>query len=282
MEAENSPANLLAIENTLSESVRRLDEVIGRNHSRQTSELPPLSGTAEEVLALTHRIQDLTAHLGETTKPCEKCRNAGLRQEASASKERQDLEDEIAKQKAKVTRLEDMVLRWESTKKSVEKGSQAEIAILRDENERLRKELEGNKKQPNSSQKPLNIIPQAVDDQNDSIVSDTKLARMYDALFDQIRNIVVDLYQFNKVPPEVEISADMLPIQAEFFKLWNWDSEYNREQLEWRTRAMIFNLLYYHILSVQYFGLEDQGDNNEIEIGLGSFQTALFGKFQGK
>ena len=105
---------------------------------------------------------------------------------------------------------------------------------------------------------------------------------MYDALFDQIRNIVVDLYQFNKVPPEVEISADMLPIQAEFFKLWNWDTEYNREQLEWRTRAMIFNLLHYHILSVPYFGLEDQGDNNEIEIGLGSFLTALFGKFQGK
>jgi hypothetical protein len=102
-----------------------------------------------------------------------------------------------------------MVLRWESTSKSVEKGSQAEIAILRDDNERLHKELEGNEKQLNNSQKPLHIIPQTVNDQNDSIVSDTKLARMYDALFDQIPIIVVDLYQFNKVPPEVEISADM-------------------------------------------------------------------------
>jgi hypothetical protein len=44
---------------------------------------------------------------------------------------------------------------------------------------------------------------------------------------------------------------------------------------------MTFDLLHCHIPSVPYFALEDQGDN-EIEIGLESFQKAFFGKFQGK
>ena len=63
MESGNSSKTLLNFENASGESVRHFDQTISGNLTQKNSKLPPQSSHADEVLALTNRLQDLEVQL---------------------------------------------------------------------------------------------------------------------------------------------------------------------------------------------------------------------------
>ena len=65
----------------------------------------------------------------------------------------------------------------------------------------------------------------------------------------------------------------MLPIEPEYRGFGG--SRYHEWEMQNRVTSFVFTLIDQYILSAEYFGLEDHGQNEEMERGLCLFERAL-------
>ncbi|KAL5326242.1 hypothetical protein ACEPPN_007380 [Leptodophora sp. 'Broadleaf-Isolate-01'] len=112
---------------------------------------------------------------------------------------------------------------------------------------------------------------------NGTQVDDNTIATSFMRLRDQIQGIALKLCS-GKSDKDV-LQDELSTPQSIYFAHWQGGS--SQSQLRNRTRAAIFDMVYNMILRQECFGLENLGENSEVERGLMNFESAMNRMSQG-
>jgi hypothetical protein len=253
MEPGNLPRNMKVIEQTLQESVRRLDQMIARKSATTAKNHIPLSATGHQVLQLLRQVQELTNQLAEKTQQCEGWENANARCEENRTTEQQTFHEEARRFGAEITRLQGLLTDVEGNARPEGGGGGIYSTNLQNENENLRRQLAESNQNLEQARRAVKEI---------HIASDDEAVEIYKQFYDRILNIVRRFYFIEPAGLD-EIPADAHPLHREYFEVCRVGG--SADWLKWRTMSMIFKLLNGAILSRPDTGMDGQGQQNKVE-----------------
>ncbi|KAG4434044.1 hypothetical protein IFR05_010466 [Cadophora sp. M221] len=112
---------------------------------------------------------------------------------------------------------------------------------------------------------------------NGTQVDDNTIAASFIKLRDQIQGIAIKLCSWKS--DRVVLQGGLDQQQRRYFAYWQGSSSLS--QLQHRTRAVVFEMMYDMILQHKWFGLENLGENSEVERGLVEIESAMDKMSQG-